>query len=221
MQRQTEGVSRAPSSPHYQRALADLEVGDWAAAEGWLLQARLQAGPEALAVADALAYALLMQGDYQGCALVLEPVLEHPQRSFWIWHKYGDALRGLHQLGAAAAAYRRALAEGSTSALTARNLLQVLHEQAPELAVAELEHWALPLAPALVEGAQQAAALTAGLELAAWLQHRGLALEALQRRLTEQELYGLRWPAWLEPASGTGTDWLAALAARAAQLGLP
>ena len=214
-------MSRVISSSHYQRAVADLETGDWAAAEGWLLQARLQLGPQELAVADALAYALLMQGDYQGCALVLKPVLEHPQRSFWIWHKYGDALRGLHQLAPAAEAYRRALVEGSSSAITARNLLQVLHEQAPDLALTELEHWAMPLAPGLAEGAQQAAGLTAGLELAAWLQHRGLATEVLERRLTEQELYGLRWPEWLTAPSGTGSAWLAALAARAVQLGLP
>jgi hypothetical protein len=213
-------VSRATSSQHYQRAIAALEGGDWPAAEGWLLQARGDLGADDLAVADALAYALLMQGDYRGCALALEPVLEHPDRSFWIWHKQGDALRGLHQLPAAAAAYRRALAEGSTSPITARNLLQVLHEQSPEKALAELERSPLPLATALVEGAQQAAALTAGLELAAWLQQRGLATPALERRLTEQELYSLRWPNWLGQQPEAGSPWLAALQARVQQLDL-
>ncbi len=213
-------MSRATSSRHYQRAIAALEGADWPAAEGWLLQARAELGAADLAVADALAYALLMQGDYRGCALALEPVLEHPGRSFWIWHKQGDALRGLHQLPAAAAAYRRALAEGSTSPITARNLLQVLHEQGPEQALAELERWPQPLSAALVEGAQQAAALTAGLELAAWLQQQGLATPALERRLTEQELYALRWPDWLRQETEHGSPWLVALRTRVQQLGL-
>jgi hypothetical protein len=213
-------VSRATSSRHYQRAIAALEGADWPAAEGWLLQARAELGATDLAVADALAYALLMQGDYRGCALALEPVLEHPGRSFWIWHKQGDALRGLHELPAAAVAYRRALAEGSTSPITARNLLQVLHELGPEQSLAELERWPQPLAAALVEGAQQAAALTAGLELAAWLQWQGLATPALERRLTEQELYGLRWPDWLGQETDPGSPWLMALQARVQELGL-
>ena len=213
-------MSRATSSRHYQRAIAALEGVDWPAAEGWLLQARAELGADDLAVADALAYALLMQGDYRGCTLALQPVLEHPGRSFWIWHKQGDALRGLHQLPAAAAAYRRALAEGSTSPITARNLLQVLHEQGPEQSLAELERWPQPLAAALVEGAQQAAALTAGLELAAWLQQQGLATPALKRRLTEQELYGLRWPDWLGLETDPRSPWLMALQARVQELGL-
>jgi tetratricopeptide (TPR) repeat protein len=213
-------VSRATSSRHYRRAIAALEGGDWPEAEGWLLQARAELGAADLAVADALAYALLMQGDYRGCALALEPVLEHPGRSFWIWHKQGDALRGLHQLPAAAAAYRRALAEGSTSPITARNLLQVLHELGPEQVLAELERWPQPLATALLEGVQQAAALTAGLELAAWLQRQGLATPALERRLTEQVLYGLRWPDWLGQETEGGSPWVIALQARVQQLGL-
>lgn len=213
-------MSRATYSRHYQRAIAALEGADWQAAEGWLLQARAELGADDLALADALAYALLMQGDYRGCALALERVLEHPERSFWIWHKQGDALRGLHQLPAAAAAYRRALAEGSTSPITVRNLLQVLHELHPDQALAELERWPQPLAAALLEGAQHAAVLTAGLELAAWLQQRGLATPALERRLTEQELYSLRWPDWLGQETQASSPWLVALQARVQQLGL-
>lgn len=212
-------MSLATSNRHYQRAVAALEESDWIAAEGWLLQARSELGPVEIAVADALAYALLMQGDYRGCAQVLQPVLEHPQRSFWIWHKYADALRGLHQLSAAAQAYRRALREGSTSALTSRNFLQVLHQQSPELALAELESWPDVLPEPLVEGVQQAAALTAGLELAAWLQRRGLATAALQRRLIEQELYALRCPSWMA-ATDAEPGWLEALQLRLLQVGL-
>ena len=184
-------MGRATVEQHYQRALHDLKAGDWAAAEGSLLQVRQVLGPADVAVADALAYALLMQGDYGACARVLEPVLTHPQRSFWIAHKYADALRGLHQPEAAARFYRQALAEGSTSPLTARNLLQVLHELDPEQALLELEGWHQPLAAAQLEGIQLAAGLVAGLELVVWLQDRGLATPALQRRLLEQRLYGL------------------------------
>ena len=61
--------------------------------------------------------------------------------------------------------------------------------------------------------AQQAAALTAGLELAAWLQQQGLATPALERRLTEQELYALRWPDWLRQETEDGSPWLVALQA--------
>ena len=202
-----------------------MQAGDWPAAEGALLQVRELNGPEDLAVADALAYALLMQGDYSGCAQVLEPVLLHPQRSFWIQHKAGDARRGLHQPDAAAAHYRQALAEGSTSALTARNLLQVLHGLAPEQALVELERWPQPLAPALLEGAQAAAALVAGLELVQWLQARNLATPALQRRLLEQQLYGLEAVVLgAAPATEASPDadqaWCAALGDRLQQLGL-
>jgi tetratricopeptide (TPR) repeat protein len=176
---------------HYQRALAYLKTGDWAVAEGALLQARVAAGQRDLAVADALAYALLMQGDYGSCARVLRPVLEHPQRSFWIHHKFGDALRGLHDLEGAARHFRQALAEGSNSPLTARNLLQVLHGLEPALALAELEGWPRPLPEPRLAGVREAAALVCGLELAAWLQDHNLADAGLRRRLAEQRLYGL------------------------------
>ena len=222
-------MGRATDGQHYQRALQYLNGGDWAAAEGALLQLRQAAGDEDVALADALAYALLMQGDYAACAAVLEPVLVHPQRSFWIAHKYGDALRGLHQPAAAALYYRQALAEGSTSALTARNLLQVLHELDPDQALVELESWPQPLAGVRLEGAQLAAALVAGLELVGWLQERGLATPALQRRLLEQRLYGLEFGWEQLPTALTAADkgvcdpdqaWCAALGWRLEQLGL-
>jgi len=215
-------VSRATVEHHYQRALEYLQAGDWPAAEGALLQVRQGNGPQDVAVADALAYALLMQGDYSGCAQVLEPVLHHPQRSFWIQHKAGDARRGLHQPEEAVAHYRLALAEGSTSALTARNLLQVLHGLAPEQALAELACWPQPLAPALLEGAQAAAALVAGLELVEWLEARGWATPALQRRLLEQRLYGFEPVGVRELDASDEADelWCAALQQRLRQLEL-
>jgi hypothetical protein len=154
-------------------------------------------------------------------------VLAHPQRSFWIQHKAGDAQRGLHQPDQAIWHYRQALAEGSTSPLTARNLLQVLHGQEPGLALAELQGWRQPLSGAPLEGAQAAAALVAGLELVIWLQERGLATPALQRRLLEQKLYGLEQPCSTDlgvvPAAGRldpDQAWCGALAWRLQQLQL-
>lgn len=210
---------------HYQRAVAYLHAGDWPAAEGWLLRLRQQRGPQDLSVADALAYALLMQGNYRACAQVLEPVLSHQQRSFWIQHKYGDAMRGLHQLEAASKHYRLALAEGSTSSLTSRNLLQVLHELAPEQALAELDRWAQPFAPSLLEGAQAAAACASGLALVEWLHRRGLANPALQRRLIEQRCYeldvaGIEHCAVSQDLQDHDQRWCQALMQRLKQLGL-
>lgn len=183
---------------HYQRALHYLAQADWPAAEGALLQLRLAAGEQDPALADALAYALLMQGDHHGCLAALEPVLDHPQRSFWIHHKAGDAQRGLHNLPAAERHYRQALADGSTSALTVRNLLQVLHACHPDQALAALTAWGPEPEPWCLEGMREAAELVAGLELAAWLASRGWASAVLERRLMEQRLYGL------EPLAGLG-----------------
>ena len=117
------------------------------------------------------------------------PGLGTPQRSFWIRHKAGDGGRGLHQPSVAAAHYRQALAEGSSSALTARNLLQVLHGLAPEQALAELARWPQPLAPARLEGAQAAAALVAGLELVMGVEARRGATPPLQPPFLDQPPY--------------------------------
>ena len=215
-------MSRGIVEQHYQRALEYLKAGDWPAAEGALLHVRLHKGPDDVAVADALAYALLMQGDYRGCAQVLEPVLSHPQRSFWIQHKAGDARRGLHQPTVAAAHYRQALAEGSTSALTARNLLQVLFGLAPEQALAELDQWPSPLPVPWLEGAQAAAAVVPGLVLVEWLEGRGWATQALQRRLLEQNLYRLEPVLVVKQQTSRDGDqgWCAALQQRLQQLQL-
>ena len=218
----------ATDEGHYRRAIACIEAGDWPVAEGLLLRERDLRGEKDLAVADALAYVLLMQGDYGGCRCVLEPVLDHPQRSFWIAHKYGDALRGLHDPQGAARWFRRALAEGSTSALTSRNLLQVLHEQRPELALAELASWSQPWPVEHLMGVRQAAVLVAGLELAEWLLQEDLADAVLRRRLTEQRLYTLQPPPGPLVAATVGVDeadpadlaWCAALDQRLVELGL-
>lgn len=211
----------------WRQALELLEAADWAAAEGRLLHLRQELGAQQPAVADALAYALLMQGDFEGCAAALQPVLDHPQRSFWVAHKYADALRGLHATEAAVQYYRQALDEGSTSPLTARNLLEVLHELEPQRALDELSSWPLPLSSARQEGAVAAAERVSGLELAAWLQQRGIATTSLQRRLIEEHLLQLSeiTSLWGHPVSASAESepdqgWLSALQQRLVDLQL-
>jgi hypothetical protein len=210
-------VSPTPADQHYQRAVPFVERGDWAAAEGWLLKARALVGPLDPEVGDALGYVLLMQGEFRATLAVLEPLLQQPGCSFWIAHKLGDAHRALHHGLEAVGYYRQALAQGSSSALTARNLLQVLHAEDPALALAELEGWPEPLPEARLEGARQAALQVPGLELAAWLEARGLATAELLQRLAVQRLYGLE-PQGLELQ---GDDaWAEALQQRLQRLGL-
>jgi len=165
----------------------------WRQAEG-LLWRLLQLAPEApVSVWDCLGYALLMQGDFSGCERVLRPWARAPERSFWINHKLGDALRGQHRLLEAAQAYRCSLADGSTSDLTYRNLLQVLDGLGAGAATAELEGWAgQPDLPTVAwQGALEAAVLVPGLDLATWLWQRGHHDDRVRRRLLEEHCYEL------------------------------
>lgn len=178
----------------WQAAAQAIAAGEWQQAEG-LLWRYLQRDPAAAtSVHDSLGYALLMQGDFVGCEQVLRPRLDAPDRSFWLSHKLGDALRGQHRLEEAVSGYRRSLSEGSDSPLTTRNLLQVLYAIDPRAALAELAEWQQntqiqPLAA--WPGAQAAAALVPGLELADWLWQHGHADATCRRRLLEEHCYGL------------------------------
>lgn len=191
----------------------------WSEAEG-LLRRFIQLGSGApVEVWDTLAYTLLMQGDYQACLNALAPWVDHPERSFWLRHKQGDALRGLNQLEPAVEAYRRSLRDGSDSPLTWRNLLQCLDGLAPERAVAELEacmrggSGVLPAAG--WEGARAAALLVPGLELAELLLRCGEADAACRRRLVEHALYTLDLPGALAVLNGDGLNaWEQALVVR-------
>ena len=167
----------------------------WAEAEG-LLRRYAQLVPDVpLEVWDGLAYALLMQADFRGCLEVLEPWRQHPERSFWVNHKVGDALRGLHRLEAAVDAYEMALLDGSDSALTVRNLLQVLDQLDSKLALKRWQRWCAlgPRAPFVIEGAHLAAQLLPGLELAALLNESLEADAGCRRRLLEEAVYALDW----------------------------
>ena len=171
-----------------QKALQD---SAWAQAEG-LLRRFVQLMPQApVDVWDVLAYALLMQGDYAACLVVLRPWSSDATRSFWVNHKLGDALRGLNQWDEAVDAYEMSLADGSDTPLTVRNLLQVLDALSPQRAVDQLSQWQAngPLKPFVLDGALEAAVLVPGLELAEALFALGKAHAPCRRRLLENACY--------------------------------
>lgn len=185
----------------------------WVEAEGLLRRyAQLVPNPP-LDVWDGLAYCLLMQGDYISCLEVLEPLRTHQGRSFWINHKVGDALRGLNRLEAAVEAYEMALMDGSDSALTVRNLLQVLDELDSKLALKRWQRWCAfgPRPSFVLEGARMAAHLVPGLELSALLNQTLEADAGCRRRLLEDAAYALDWSTCesvLDAAAACGmTDW--------------
>ena len=173
-----------------QQAVSD---SAWLEAEG-LLRRFIQLAPTSpVEVWDTLGYALLMQGDYRGCLEVLSPWEQHPSRSFWVNHKLGDAWRGLNDLEAAVAAYRRSLADGSNSSLTWRNLLQCLDGLSPKEAVAELRAGE-DLPPEAWDGARAAALLVPDAALSEQLWLSGQADAACRGRLLNAALYGLDLP---------------------------
>ncbi len=171
-----------------------IQEADWEAAEG-LLRRLIQLNPSAgVDVWDHLGFTLLMQGDYLGCLEVLKPFASHPQRSFWVQHKLGDAYRGLNQLDDAVRSYRLSLQEGSDSPLSFRNLLQVLDRQDPRLALGELKRWrqlATGMPDAAWDGARQAALLVPGPALVQTLQSWGLADGDCRQRLLKAACYGM------------------------------
>ena len=89
-------------------------------------------------------------------------------------------------------------------------------------ALAVRARWTQPFEAALLEGGEDAAALVAGLELVVWLEARGLATPALQRRLLEQRLYGFEPVVVRQLDASDEADqlWCAALQQRLRQLEL-
>ncbi len=192
---QTTTLKQAKLDALWKQIQESLNDSLWEQAEGLLLRF-LQIAPQTtVEVSDVLAYALLMQGDYSACLKVLKPCKNHPSRSFWVNHKLGDALRGLNQLEEAVVAYQRSLDDGADTPLTVRNLLQVLDAQSPQRAIQQLRQWlqAGPLKEFVRNGAQEAAFLVPGLELAAALFNTGEADSACRRRLLEAACYALDW----------------------------
>lgn len=200
----------------------------WPEAEGLLRRFCQLVDPTPIEVVDTLAYTLLMQADYSACLELLLPLRNHPGRSFWLQHKLGDAWRGLNRLEEAVLAYRQSLQDGSTSALTWRNLLQCLSGIAPRLAAEELEAWQQRsggMPPEAWQGARDAALLVPGLELVEQLWQCGQADPDCRRRLLEEACYRLELPRALAvlgqlKSSGAWSPWEQALAQRLQSLGL-
>jgi hypothetical protein len=192
----------------WQQALAFLKAEDWQPAEGMLmlLQQRGCDRLDPLVLADALAFSRLSQGDHRGCLNALLPWLQHPKRTFWFAHKAGDAWRGLGQQSKAMDAYQQALADGSDSPLTYRNLLLVMEQHQSAAIAVVLEHWRTLMGcgdAVWLEGARQAAMLTPDPTVFDWLARQGLEGEQLRPRCVERCLYGLDLDALLRKWDGS------------------
>lgn len=203
-------MTAAPIRPWWQLVQQALAEGEWATAEG-ALRRLLDLQPERPELLDLLAYALLMQGQFQGCEVVLRQALACGGCSFWTPHKLGDALRGQQRLEEAVAAYEQALAWGSDSPLTARNLLLVLEAINPEQALARLDEWAHGLEdtaahwlapPFWLAGALEAALTSGGLELAFWLHRHGCRDPEIRRLALQEAVMRFDWSAALQLAEG-------------------
>jgi len=180
----------------WEQAQEALAARDWPRLEGCLLRL-LQLVPPQAELLDLLGHALLMQGHYAQGQRALEQALELGADHFWTPHKLGDAHRGLQRLEAACAAYEQALAWGSDSPLTSRNLLEVLHQRSPELALTRLSAfqaggaptWSTP--PPWLEGAGAAALRVIGPELALWLSEQGCPDPAVRAVVWQEALHQL------------------------------
>ena len=206
------GAVPEPALPQqwWERCLAALEQKDWPLLEGSVLRL-LEVVPPQPELLDLLGHALLMQGHFQRSQEALERALAAGGRNFWTPHKLGDAHRGLQRPAAAVAAYDQALAWGSDSPLTMRNLLEVLHAEAPAAALARLEQlaaatpppWSWQEPPPWLAGAIAAAVNVQGSLLAEWLCSRGCPDPGVRAVAWQERLYRLELPATLELLSGS------------------
>jgi tetratricopeptide (TPR) repeat protein len=193
-------------------AMASLQAEQWSVAEGALLRLIAELGDQP-ALLDPLGYSLLCQGRYAATEAVMRRALALGAGSFWINHKLGDALRGQQRLEEAVEAYEQALAQGSDSPITVRNLLEVLDQLDPARAMERLacfplhapgEGWS-PLAP-WQQGAMEAAVRSPGSELAHGLCRLSCPDPAVRRRAWQEELQGLRLREALGWLDGTQAD---------------
>jgi hypothetical protein len=219
-------LARLQADPCYRQVLVFIEASDWPAAEGLLLLLRRRFGDSAVFAIDSLlGYCLSMQACHAEAWLVLEPLLEAPNRHFWIAHLAADAQRGLGELAAAAALYRRALAEHSDRAITVRNLIEVLLQLDERAAIEQLEQWQHEggLDAFVLEGVREALMGGQAPELDVWMDREGLAGPSQQRRLLEADLrrldlmavgHRLCRPGWQD------CSWRAVLERRLHHLGL-
>jgi tetratricopeptide (TPR) repeat protein len=180
----------------WQQGQEALAAGDWPRLEG-CLRRLLQLVPPQAELFDLLGHALLMQGHYEPGRQALEEALALGAHHFWTPHKLGDAHRGLQRLEAACTAFEQALAWGSDSPLTSRNLLEVLYQRSPQQALNRLAAFEAgsPLAwdtpSPWLEGTRAAALRVTGTELALWLCDRGCPDPAVRAVVWQEALHQL------------------------------
>lgn len=223
---EVDALRRLAADPAYQQALGFIDARDWQPAEGLLRWLRHCHGNAlSFQIDSLLGYCLSMQADHAEAWQLLAPLLHHPQRTFWLAHLAADSQRGLGEWGTAARLYRQALAEGSDSPITVRNLLQVLLLQGGNEALQQLEHWRQQgqLAGPVLEGIREALAGSHDPALDAWLDRLDLAGPDQHRRLLEQELRRLDLAAIVTRLQHPGwqaSPWRAAVAQRLHHWGL-
>lgn len=179
------------SDPLYQQAQRFLAQRDWEPAEGLLWRLQQRHGPRrSVWIEQPLGLTLLMQGLPGLAWQVLEPWLKRADRNFWVAHLAGDAQRALNAWDAAISLYRQALADGSNSPITARNLLQVLWQRDGQAALEQLEEWQRHgrLSGSVLAGMQAALADGQALMLDRWCWRTGHADLAQLLRLLEDAL---------------------------------
>ena len=200
---------QAQRDPWPQLLRQSLEAGDWPVAEG-VLRHLLDQRPGHPAHLDLLGYALFMQGRYSASEQVLRKALAAGSRQFWTPHKLGDALRAQQRQPEAIGAYEQALAWGSDSPLTVRNLLLSCAQHGDPPPLQRLAQFAggssLPLdwlEPAPWQlGAQEACLQLGSSVLAAWLVEAGCPHLEIRRLAWRESLARLeltRLLEWLGP----------------------
>ena len=178
----------------WREALELIEQRLWPEAEGLLLYLIQSSVADQISIRDALGYVQLEQGDYRSCLSTLEPLLDHPDRHFWIAHKAADCWRGLGSYDRAVLLYEQSIREGSDSFLTFRNLLQVLDESSvEERMVLWSARFGSALEAAWVLGAQAAAMNVPQWRIGSWLVEQGLADAAVRRRHLQHQIYELNF----------------------------
>lgn len=206
----------APAPPWSTVLRQALATRNWPVAEG-ALQRLLQLGGAAADQLDLLAYVLLMQGRFADCEATLEQALAAGSRSFWTPHKLGDARRGQQRHRAAVTAYEQALAWGSDSPLTVRNLLEALMVVDGEEALRRLQQLAAAQQPGWREGACAAASSGLAPRLAEWLCAVDAADDAVQNLVCIRRLCCLDLEGTNQLLHTIHTPWSAALQQRLAQ----
>ena len=190
-----------------------LQAQNWPLAEG-ALRRLLEANPDHLEILDLLGYSLLMQGCYIESELLLRRALEKSTKNFWTPHKLGDALRGQQRMDEAVEYYEQALDWGSNSALTVRNLLQVLDGINVDSALKRLNRLVSEGNIAWEEGAIEAALASSSPELAVLVCTLGSNNEAVRAKAYTQALSELNLKGLKELLTSGGDNFSCALTQR-------